>query len=129
MDISRFISNTRLKMDDVIRGAMYGLAGNVVKTTPVKTGRARGNWIMTMDQGPVKKQTGILDPTGEHALDRIAEALEKFQAGKTKTIWLTNCLPYIIMLEYGWSPQSPAGIVRLSLLLFKGTKIHSLGFM
>ena len=129
MDVSRFISKTKLKAEDVVRGKLYGIAGNVVKNTPVKTGKARGNWIMTMDQGPVKKQTAVLDKSGEQSLDRIAAALEKFQIGKTKTIWLTNCLPYIIMLEYGWSKQSPAGIVRLALLNAKNVTVHDLGFM
>ena len=127
LDVSRFVNNTRLKMNDVVRGAMYDLASNVIRRTPVKTGRARGNWIMTMDHGPSTAQTGVLDKSGEHSLDRIALALEQFDAKRTRSIWLTNCLPYIIMLEYGWSPQSPAGIVRTSLLLFRGVKLHELG--
>lgn len=126
LDISRFVSRTRLTLTDVVRGAMYGLCGNIIKTTPVDTGRARGNWIMTMD-GLSRARTGVLDKTGEKSLDRIALALEDFEAGKTKSIWFTNTLPYIVMLEYGWSPQSPAGMVRLNLLTFKGTTVHSLG--
>jgi len=126
LDISRFVNKARLRMDDVVRGAMYGLSGNVIKTTPVDTGKARGNWVISMD-GYTKVQTEVLDKSGERSLDRIARQLEGFQAGKTKSIWLTNSLPYIVMLEYGWSKQAPAGMVRLSLLTFNGVAVQSIG--
>ncbi len=127
MDISRFVNRTRMTMNEVVRGAMYGLAARVVMTTPVKTGKARGNWVMKMDGVYEKVQTGVLDKSGDHSLDRIAQALEAFEAGKTKNIWLTNTLPYIVMLEYGWSKQAPAGIVRMALLTFNGVKVHDIG--
>ena len=126
LDISRFVANTNLKVKDAITGVAYGLAGNVIRRTPVDTGRARGNWIVTMD-ALSREKTGVLDKSGEHALDRVARGLEGFVPGKTNHIFLTNTLPYIVMLEYGWSPQSPAGMVRLSLLTFRGSVVHNLG--
>ncbi|VEB42983.1 Uncharacterised protein [Chromobacterium violaceum] len=29
--------------------------------------------------------------------------------------WLVNPMPYAVKLEYGWSKQAPAGMVRLTL--------------
>jgi hypothetical protein len=81
-------------------------------TTPVKTGKARGNWVMKMDGVYEKVQTGVLDKSGDHSLDRIAQALEAFEAGKTKNIWLTNTLPYIVMLEYGWYCQNGIAYIQ-----------------
>ena len=127
LDISRFVDKTHLTMNDVVRGVMYSICEKAIMTTPVKTGRARRNWVMQMDGALEKRQTGALDPTGERSLDRIAFALESFEAGKTKVIWFTNTLPYIVMLEYGWSRQAPAGIVRMALLTFKHTVVHSIG--
>ena len=126
LDISRFVTNTHLKLKDAVTGVTYGIAEQVIKTTPVRTGKARGNWILTMN-AMSKAQTGVLDKTGEHSLDRVAQALEAYELGKTRDIFFTNTLPYIVMLEFGWSPQAPAGMVRLSLLKFRGTEVHSLG--
>lgn len=126
LDISRFVANANLKVKDAITGVAYGIAEGVIKRTPVDTGRARGNWIVTMDSMS-REQTGVLDKSGERSLNRVARGLDAFELGKTRSIFLTNTLPYIVMLEYGWSPKSPAGMVRLSLLLFKGTIVRSLG--
>jgi len=126
LDVSRFVGKARMTMDDVVKGALYGIGGRVIKTTPMDSGRARGNWVVSMDNYQ-KTQTGVLDKTGEKSLDRIARQLEAFKAGKTQSVFLTNTLPYIVMLEYGWSQQAPAGMVRLVLLTFNGVSVKDIG--
>ena len=125
LDVTKFIKHSKIRAEDVVRGIAFGLAGNIVPNTPVDTGRARGNWICTTDK-LVKKPTDTLDKIGEPTLNRIAVELEDYEVEKTRNIYLSNTLPYIVMLEYGWSQQSPAGMVRLALLNFKGVQVKSL---
>ena len=125
LDVTKFIEASKIKAEDVVRGIAYGLAGNIVLNTPVDTGRARGNWICTTDK-LVKQRTGIFDKVGDKTLDRIALQLEDYTVEETKNIYLSNTLPYIIMLEYGWSQQSPAGMMRLALINFNGVRVQSL---
>lgn len=119
-DIDKAINNLRLSMEEKIRGAVSLLGNKIVMSTPVLTGQARGNWILTYN-GLSKNKTGVLDKSGEQSLNRLAVELEKFNMDSHKSIWLTNTLPYIIMLEYGWSnTKAPNGMVRKSLLEIKG---------
>ena len=127
MDISRFVKKAKDNMDEAVRTSMYGLCENVVKATPVKTGQARGNWLVTLNRGPLRIRTGVLDKAGDKTLSNIAKVLEGYQTGKTKTIWFTNTLPYIIRLEYGWSQQAPSGMVRLAMASFKAFPVKGIG--
>ena len=125
MDVTKFIKHSKIKAADVVRGIAFGLAGNIVLNTPVDTGRARGNWICTTDK-LVKKKTDVLDKIGEDTLNRIAVELEDYDVAVTQNIYLSNTLFYIVMLKYGWSQQSPGGMMRLALVNFKGIEVKSL---
>lgn len=75
-------------------------------------GRARGNWQMSF-QTLNNNETGAIDPSGTGTLSSGMGSL--VQAQPFGTIWIFNNVPYIIPLEYGWSGQAPAGMVRISL--------------
>lgn len=115
-DIDRIMDRITLNFIGKIRAAMSGLCSKIVMSTPVKTGQARGNWILTYNTMS-KAKTGVLDKSGEATLAKLAEELEKFDPMRHKRIWFSNTLPYIVMLEFGWSStQAPAGMVRKSVL-------------
>ena len=80
--------------------------------TPVRTGRARGNWHITINQ------------PSDAQLDRTATGgpppaeLGKLTPATVKdfpSIYIQNALPYIQELENGSSKQMPQGMVGVTL--------------
>ncbi len=122
-DIAAFVKKTRVNADIACRKVSIELQGGVVRMTPVDTGRARGNWGVTIGAA----QTSSTDDTdpgqygddpGAQAAAKADAALANFTAGPS--IFITNALPYIERLETGYSTQAPAGMVAVTLLAFDG---------
>lgn len=107
-DFERFAKLTNASVDETGRAIVLELFGSTIKDTPVKSGRAKGNWQTTIGT----PASGTLDRLGEaQALAEVRQEAASFGAGKV--IYLTNNLPYIYRLEYlGWSQQSPDGMAR-----------------
>ena len=81
----------------------------IVYKTPVDTGRARGNWQVTIDKPAVGVLVpAIADPVGQGGL--MLADLPPFT-----TVWITNNVPYIKYLEDGSSKQAPQGMVSVTL--------------
>jgi hypothetical protein len=81
--------------------AMEGVRG-LLQTTPVDTGRAKGNWQVTTDR-PAEGEIDRQDPTpagssdGSPAMrDLLALSWEPW-----RTIWFHNGVPYITVLNDG----------------------------
>lgn len=89
----------------------------IVMETPVDTGRARMNWIVT-----VTSPTGDVRPTPSSPSEGAQDALSKGAGtvgGYTLsqgTIFIQNNLPYIKRLDEGWSKQKPNGFVRKAVM-------------
>ena len=77
----------------------------IVLKTPVDTGRARANWMISEGSPQVATVLGTQAPATPSPMD--------FKGGSR--IFITNSLPYIVPLEYGHSKQAPAGMVRVTL--------------
>lgn len=106
-DVAKYAKLAGSSVDETGRAIVLELFGSVIKDTPVDTGRARGNWQTSMDT----PSTGETGRKGEGpALAELSQQAESFGAGKV--IYLSNGLPYILRLEYGWSKQQPGGMVR-----------------
>lgn len=93
------------------------IAQNLVRNTPVKTGRARGGWGAGAGNGPVasvkflgKRQGGLLDRRGAKATALMIDTVKSSKWDEN--IVFRNDVPYIILLDNGYSKtQAPAGIV------------------
>ncbi len=99
--------------NDIKAYVALNLLNRIVQKTPVDTGRARGNWqlsLRTPAEGEVanaEEQTpASVVIEGENEIANVAPG---------ETIWISNNLPYIGRLEEGWSQQAPQGMVALSL--------------
>lgn len=75
-------------------------------------GRFRGNWQVTFDR-PAVGAIDRVDKAGTATLAAGREVLAHYDSGEYVSIWFTNNVPYAQRLEYGWSKQAPAGIVRV----------------
>lgn len=108
--LTAFVSGTKEKIDKTVRGATVTLATNVITETPVDEGTARGNWQTSIGE----PKTGILDRKGSEASITELEATVPDEAGQV--VFISNNLPYIRKLEYGYSEQArnPDGMVRVN---------------
>lgn len=107
---------TEKAIDEVVvvvqqRIALQLLEG-VVNMTPVLTGRARGNWQVTIG-APTTTQLNVEDKDGgptKTAGEAVIQSITTLGA-----VYLTNNLPYITELEKGTSTKAPQGMVRVTL--------------
>lgn len=134
MAVSRSMEEFGRRLQVVARG----IADNVGKTvrkaalvadqvavlaTPVNTGRARANWLVSTvgplegaPQPPVGPPTPPGDPRREtHAAEAAQRALEHASAAVAQyelgdRIFIVNNLDYIGPLDEGHSQQAPAGM-------------------
>jgi hypothetical protein len=114
-DIAKFAQKTGQKLDRAIVSACYQISEAIVMGTPVDTGRARGNWIPTVNN-PAGSVLDVTDKAGTMALSKIG-AVTLTAPGNI--YYLVNNLPYINRLEYGWSKQAPIGMVRVNVENFQ----------
>ena len=105
--VALFAEKTGASLDETGRAISLELFSSVVKDTPVDTGRARGNWQTSLGS---PKDSEINRNGSGPALAEVAAESAKFGMGKV--IYLSNGLPYILRLEYGWSKQQPGGMAR-----------------
>lgn len=79
-------------------------------------GRFRANWQVSVGS-PSASTVAHVDPSGAQAIAQAQAALASFTAGPS--IFIQNNLPYAVRLEYGWSKQAPAGMVRIAAAEFQ----------
>ena len=88
----------------------------IIKASPVDTGRFRMNW-MASGGIPASRVTDATDKSGSIATGNATSFVLK--ATDWHEFTLTNNLPYAQRLEYGWSQQAPAGVVRTNVSRFQ----------
>lgn len=132
-DLSKYAKKTKSDIGTVKRAIVINLFKEVIKKTPVDSGRAKGNWFIT-ENAPSSRVDTETDKSGRGQID--GKKLKELQ-GVTANIgldFLTNNLPYIGKLEFGgytqgqystskttssgYSSQAPFGMVRLTLRQF-----------
>jgi hypothetical protein len=117
MSLDVIIDKIKGNIDAEVRYLTLDLDYSIVKTTPVDTGRAKGNWLPSIGS-PITEEIDRLDPTGEAVMNEIASVVP-LKAGQV--VWLSNNVHYIQKLEYGHSPQAgPHAMVRLNVLRIAG---------
>ena len=127
--VNKFAKTAPEQANAVIRKSTLELFTDVVMDTPVATGRARGNWQVSFGA----PASGVLDERGDKENDNktssptagvVTDALNSDRT--TSVIFLTNNLPYIKKLEYGWSKKAARGMVRKNLLKANATLLKNI---
>ncbi len=99
----------------VVRKTMLDLLTRVVDKTPVKTGRARGNWQIAIDS-IAGGDTGREDEDGDETIAAGSQVLGGFNPLVNEFVSIANNVPYILVLENGSSKvQAPNGMLAISL--------------
>lgn len=114
-EIKEFRRKVEKAADLVFRGTALEIFSKVVKRTPVKTGRLRGNWQCEINAIPI----GEVDSTPAQALTKIVKITGQMKF--TDSIYLINNLPYVEVIENGSSEQAPQGMVKITVAEFRDT--------
>lgn len=117
LQVGAWTKKASTNADIVTRRIVIEMLSRVVMRTPVDTGRARANWQTTIGS-PASGTLDAADKTGGQAIARGTAVAAQFPMGAT--VWLSNGLPYAERLEYGYSRQAPAGMVRVTVAEFQG---------
>lgn len=108
-----FENLTTDKAEKVFRKTCFGISNEVISNTPVDTSRAKNNWFPDIN----KFSSETTEATNKQGSITLAtNATPKLKIGDTFT--LSNNLPYIVKLEYGWSKQKPNGFVAIAIQKF-----------
>lgn len=97
-------------LEKKVRQTALIVDAELVARTPVDTGRARSNWLPSLNVPEVS----IVEPGGKKD---ISGTLTQFSI--TDTILISNNLPYIRRLNDGYSKQAPAGFVEDAITVGK----------
>lgn len=116
LDVSKFVEKAKKNPEKVMRQVSIKLFSAIIKASPVDTGRFRMNW-MASGGAPSAGTTDATDKSGNIAIGNATSFVLK--AADWREFTLTNNLPYAQRLEYGWSQQAPAGVVRTNVSRFQ----------
>ena len=113
LDVSAFAKKARTSMSAVMQRVSTDLFLDIVKRTPVDTGRARGSWTVGLYALPGTYNTAK-DKDGGGTITQGQAVIRGFEAGQGSIFLVTN-LVYMPALEYGHSKaQAPHGMVRIA---------------
>jgi hypothetical protein len=122
-DIARISKTIPGKVTALQKKLVLEALKRIVEKTPVDTGRARGNWQVTIG-APAEGILSNKTPVGTATVERGRRALDGLP--DFQIVWISNNLEYIQFLEEGSSRQAPRGMVRLTVLelraAFRGFK-------
>ena len=116
LQLNKEILETDEKIDIAVKKIGIDALKNVVKKSPVDTGRFRGNWQTTIGT-PTSLTVRSVDKSGTATINAGVRKVTKFDYKKNKVIFIQNNLPYANRLENGWSRQAPKGMVSQTIQL------------
>ena len=100
---------------DITKVVVFECMKRIVPWTPIKTGRARSNWLV--GTGYIPGWTVESYGVSNAVVVTLSTAWQQLQSHKQgKPVYIVNNLPYIELLNSGhWSKQAPANYVYLAI--------------
>lgn len=123
LDLNRFVDKAKGNVRIVVRKTAIELFRRVVLRTPVRTGRARGNWQVSIGTAAAR-EIDRADTSGQLVMAEIERVVNGWDGDKV-AIYISNNLVYIERLEDGSSRQAPNGMVKATLREFPGVVASS----
>jgi len=111
MNMREYAEKTNQKVKDVKKKMAFKVYSSIVQKTPVDTGRARGNWQISIGS----ETNEILERENKSGTADSSEIAKLESVEDDTSIYIVNNLPYISALEHGHSEQAPNGMVDLTL--------------
>lgn len=110
--IDTLVKNAKADVETVVRRVTLEIFTNVVRRSPVKSGRFRANWNVSFGTPNYATTESTQKARG------MEEAKRSATLPVGGTVYISNALPYATRLENGWSRQAPYGMVRLAVTQF-----------
>jgi len=108
-DLERFARRVGKSLDETCRGITIKWFSSTIMSTPVDTGRLRGNWQASQET-PVSGTTDDIDKNGSATISKFIRKI----GGAGSVNYLVNNLDYAEKIEFGGSNQAPRGMVRIN---------------
>lgn len=106
---------TERDLGELAEAEIREMAGRVfrtaVKLSPVYTGAFRASWRVSFNEARTDVTKGYVP--GAPIRGASFRWPKGFKLGYT--VIISNNQPYAEMLEYGWSKQAPAGVLRVAI--------------
>lgn len=110
-DINGWLTFVEDAVKDVVYLTVEKASEDIVKLSPVDTGRFKGNWQVTAN-APAQQALIDRDVAGSDTIARLKrQARAVANAQSTKVIFISNVVDYSVYLEYGSSLQAPNGVL------------------
>jgi hypothetical protein len=109
-----------VKSDNLVADVVLAIDQAVVLATPVRTGRARANWRVSLEEmnNETRPTPDSPEQGAAQALVEGEQVVKKYRQGDDKkVVHITNSLPYIGKLNAGSSKQAPANFVHTATML------------
>jgi len=110
--IDKCISNLEQQRTMIVKKIAFDLFRKIIFKTPVLTGRARANWLVSV-VAPRSETVDETDKTGMKTLSEVQGVIAGWESDSD--IYMSNNLPYIYGLERGRSKKAPQGMVKISI--------------
>ena len=108
-DLERFARRVGKSLDETCRGITIKWFSGTIMSTPVDTGRLRGNW-QASQEAPASGTTDDTDKNGSATISKFVRKI----GGAGSVNYLVNNLDYAEKIEFGGSNQAPRGMVRIN---------------
>lgn len=125
VDLGKFnksISQIEIQLDkatvETIKKVTLVIDSALVLSTPVDTGRARANWLPSINSPRTEKIKDKTDISGVKSIEEANSVVSNVKPGDT--VYIRNNLEYIQRLNNGHSKQAPAGFVEKAVQSVKG---------
>jgi hypothetical protein len=116
LDLEREAKKLDVELEQLLRRIMLQLLRDVVLETPVDTGRARGNWQVSINKSP----EGEIEPKADVISEGLATLVDLKQ-NPYAVVYLTNNVSYIKYLEEGTSQRGGKHMLARGLERVKST--------
>jgi len=120
-DIKKIRKRYMRDLTDATEATLFYLTEQVIKGTPVDTGRAKANWQATINR-PANGTVTSNDTSGRDSSGKTGKDAQVVITNAVGKVYhLTNNVPYIGILEFvpNYSKQMPHGWVRKAVKKFK----------
>lgn len=113
--LDQFQEDFEEKLLEAFRLAVVEVGEELIRRSPVDSGRFVNNWMTENSKWPSKRRRNTPDPSAAAALEELRSVaasmtLESMRRGVT----ITNNSAYARVLEFGSSAQAPEGMVRVT---------------
>ena len=127
--INRWVEETEADVKSILQTLVFKIGNEVVRLSPVDTGRFKGNWQLTIG-APSSSSLLRYDESGGITLGDMQRVVRTLTPGQVA--YIQNTVTYGYDLEYGSSAQArdPDGMVRVTaakftMLVNEAVRLHA----